>query len=61
MQPAYTSSMGMTPTQTSSMNLMDAYLVWKVQGTLDKGCSRYWIGGPTGSGKTLVAAWQCRR
>ena len=33
------------------------YLVWKVQGTLYKGCSWYWIGGPTGSGKTLVAAW----
>ena len=37
----------------------DVYLAWKAQGTLDKGCS--WIGGPTGSGKTLVAAWQCRR
>lgn len=38
-----------------------SYLVWMAQGTLDKGCSRYWIGGPTGSGKTLVAAVQCRR
>lgn len=38
-----------------------SYLVWLAQGTLDKGCSRYWIGGPTGSGKTLVAAVQCRR
>ena len=59
MQPRYTSSMGMAPSQGLCMNFMDAYLVWKAQGTLDKGCS--WIGGPTGSGKTLVAAWQCRR
>lgn len=59
MQSAYTSSMGMTQTRTQSMSLMAVYLVWKAQGTLDKGCS--WIGGPTGSGKTLVAAWQCRR
>ena len=44
----------MTPTQTQYMNLTDVYLAWKAQGTLDKGCS--WIGGPTGSGKTLVAA-----
>lgn len=35
--------------------------MWLAQGTLDKGCSWYWIGGPTGSGKTLVAAVQCRR
>ena len=40
-------------------DFMNDYLAWKAQGTLDKGCS--WIGGPTGSGKTLVAAWQCRR
>ena len=38
-----------------------SYLVWLAQGTLDKGCSWYGIGGPTGSGKTLVAAVQCSR
>ena len=42
--------------QTPCTNSMVASEVWKVQGTMDKGCSRYWIGGPTGSGKTLVAA-----
>ena len=52
--PRYTSSMGMAPSQGLCTNFMAAYLVWKVQGILDKGCS--WIGGPTGSGKTLVAA-----
>ena len=29
-------------------------------GTVDKRCGWYWIGGPTGSGKTLVATVQCR-
>ena len=53
MQPRYTSWMGMTHTKTI-YDFMNVYLAWKAQGTLDKGCS--WIGGPTGSGKTLVAA-----
>lgn len=59
MQPTYTSLMGMIRSQTWCTNFMGVYAVWKVQGTLEKGCS--WIGGPTGSGKTLVASWQCRR
>ena len=55
MQPTYTSLMGMIQSQIRCTNFMDVYAVWKAQGTLDKGCSWYWIGGPTGSGKTLVA------